>query len=368
MIREVSLQAPLGETAHVVVEAYAGCDDALLRSHVRILLDDVVWQLERAVRVARMHEATARGADGVLMTLDLKGAHAAGIPTDARGRALELAVVVADRLARKVPIQIAGGDDGSTLPVRVVGQFEDPHLLSGALKGGDQAAGPDEAGLCARWMLDNGAVRLLEPLWSSDRSEVGRAEVLFPVLPTPDLRSVEVFARRAPPQLGKTFVIVAPSKGDPKVTKKDISGFKARVEDVLGKARSAGEEAVQNWLTTVVFKDGLPSGESWNLALAMADRIARGVEWPMGSGGRLIATGKINTVKHPGAVEGVKLRLSAGGETKLSLLQGDDVLLLPASMKTDADVQTLLQQEKPPTVLFLDHIVPASLRAASPPP
>jgi hypothetical protein len=111
----------------------------------------------------------------------------------------------------------------------------------------------------------------------------------------------------------------------------------ARVRAVLSDARHFDARAAGQWRTTVRFGETGFQGDSYEFALVMADRMARGREFM--ARGRVIATGA-SSAWHAGRVDGVEAL-----ERKCALIAreatpGDRVLLprewegrLPAGLR-----------------------------------
>ncbi|MFC4931257.1 hypothetical protein [Massilia sp. GCM10023247] len=105
----------------------------------------------------------------------------------------------------------------------------------------------------------------------------------------------------------------------------------AALRQVLAGARHFDGQAVDKWRTTVRFGVDAFHGNSWELALVLADRIARGREFiPRG---RIIASA-CSTAWHAGLVEAV-----AGLGPKCALIereaQAGDRVLLPRAWEAD---------------------------------
>ncbi len=103
------------------------------------------------------------------------------------------------------------------------------------------------------------------------------------------------------------------------------------VTAVLQEARLFEQKSTRQWRTVVQFGHGGFYGDSWQLALVMADRIARGRDFPARA--RLIATGR-SGAWHTGMVETVE-----ACEAKCALIlreagRGDRVLLPAAWEET----------------------------------
>jgi hypothetical protein len=140
------------------------------------------------------------------------------------------------------------------------------------------------------------------------------------------------------PELNSVRVVVTPvanrSPGPVEVLGTTDRNIKARALAVLATVRRH-DRGGKRWNTWVHFSGFSFEGRSFELALAVADRIARGREWP--GQGRVLATGAVDDVT--GSVLNVDERpplaggASPGGTGKLDLLQREarlyDTLLLP---------------------------------------
>jgi hypothetical protein len=105
------------------------------------------------------------------------------------------------------------------------------------------------------------------------------------------------------------------------------------VRQVLAGARHFDGRALGRWRTVVRFEQPRFQGQSYELALVLADRLARGREFP--ARGRVLASG-CSRAWHSGVVEGVD-----GLEPKTRLIlrearRGDRVLL-PRAWEADLD-------------------------------
>jgi len=251
--------------------------------------------MQAVVRLARLTEARHDSREQVVLSIE---------PAPAPGeRDWELAAVLADRLARGVwqcsaGVAIAAGwsdhwqrgelahgsltVDGKTDAI--------PHL--GALTGQPHPG----AGVCS--------ARSWFPLHSGGINDsLCWVEVSVHPLPadaTPGEEEASIMA----PQL-------------------DLA-MQQSVRQVLAAARHFDGKGLGRWQTAVRFGQPRFQGESWQLALVMADRLARGREWlPRG---RLLATG-CSAAWHAGRVDTVEAR-----QPKLELLlsqagPGDRILL-----------------------------------------
>jgi hypothetical protein len=257
-------------------------------------------RMQQVARLARHTEATFDSRDQVLLSIDR-------LPLDGE-RDWELAVVLADRLVRGswqfagVPTAVGwsgswetGRIDGRDFKGRQEGMLmggydELPHL--GALNGL-----PDPA------------------------SAVSTARTWFP------LHSGGVHDC-----LCWVEVSVHPFEGG--AEEEDIiavAGADAArqhaVRQALAGARQFDRHGLGRWRTLVRFGQKDFQGESYQLALVMADRLARGREFP--ARGRIIATGQ-SSAWHTGQVQDVDGRSAKSALLQKEALQGDRILL-PAS-------------------------------------
>lgn len=254
-------------------------------------------RMQDVVRLARHTEPRFDSRDQVVLGLDR--APLAGC------RDWELACVLADRMVRGLwqsqrPVVANGWSDAWQLgridghglrqvPVGVLAGGEGglPHL--GALTGHpDPAAGVSTA-------------RAWFPLVSGGADD--------------SLCWVEVSVRPAPHEAEEEASIAAPGVD---------AALQARVRAVLGAARHFDGRGLGQWRSTVRFGEARFQGGSFELALVMADRMARGREFL--ARGRVLATGQ-STAWHAGRVETVE-----GIEAKCALLgreaaPGDRILV-----------------------------------------
>ena len=270
----------------------------------------IAQRMQEVVRLARHTEPCFDSREQVVLSLDRAPA--------ADSRDWELACVLADRMVRGVwqprhPVVANGWSDAWQLgridghglrqvPVGVLAGGEGglPHL--GALTGHpDPAAGVSTA-------------RAWFPLYSGGAGD--------------SLCWVEVSVRPSPHEGEEEASIAAPGVD---------AALQAHVRAVLLGARHFDARGLGQWRTTVRFGEERFQGGSFELALVMADRMARGREFlPRG---RVLATGQ-STAWHAGRVETVE-----GVEPKCALLAreaapGDRVLVpraweaqLPAGLR-----------------------------------
>jgi len=249
-------------------------------------------RMQEVVRLARHTEPRFDSREQVVLSLDRA--------PPGSSRDWELACVLADRLVRGVwqsarPVVANGWSDAwhlgridghglKQVPVGVLAGGEGglPHL--GALGGHpDPAAGVS-------------AARAWFPLVSGGLGD--------------SLCWIEVSVRPAP------------HEGEEEAS---IAALQARVRAVLAGARHFDGRGLGQWRTTVRFAEPRFQGGSFELALVMADRMARGREFL--ARGRVLATGQSSSW-HAGRVETVE-----GIDAKCALLgreaQAGDRILLP---------------------------------------
>ncbi|MGB9992759.1 hypothetical protein [Pseudoduganella rhizocola] len=104
------------------------------------------------------------------------------------------------------------------------------------------------------------------------------------------------------------------------------------VRQTLAEARHFDGNALGRWRTVLRFEQPRFQGNSWQLALVMADRLARGRDFlPRG---RMIATGS-SSAWHAGRVDAVEGRVAKLELIERQALKGDRVLL-PAAWEVEA--------------------------------
>lgn len=284
--------------------------------------------MQAAVRLARLTEASFDSRDQVVLSID-----AAPAPDD---RQWELAAVLADRMVRGVwrparaRVTAAGWSD-SWQHGDVAG---DPAQAWHVLE--SQAADADaEAWLGAG--MDSAAGAAWAPYAISHlgeltghahpRAGISSARAWFPLHSggiNDALSWVEVSIRPLPagepPEEEATIAAPGLDLAVQQAVRQTLSG--ARHFDGKGQGR---------WKTAVRFGQGRLHGESWQFALVMADRLARGREFV--PRGRVIATG-CSGAWHAGRIEpvdGVQPKL----ELILSQAAAGDRVLLPLAWQAE---------------------------------
>jgi len=258
----------------------------------------VAERMQQVVRLARHTEPRFDSRDQVVLSLDRA-------PGEGE-RDWELAAVLADRMVRGV-IQLTepviangwsdawhlGRIDGRMLPKPAAGVLAGgvdglPHL--GALNGQpDPGAGISSA-------------RAWFPMHSGgDQDGLGWVEV-----------SVRPLAR-------------AGQDDEDTISVPDLDAVRqSEVRAVLGGSRHFDGRGQGQWRTTVRFGESRFSGDSYQLALVMADRMARGREFL--ARGRVIATGA-SSAWHAGKVESVEALAPKCALIAREAAAGDRVLL-----------------------------------------
>jgi hypothetical protein len=277
--------------------------------------------MQNVVRLARLTEARLDSRDQVVLSMDLT--------PSADERQWELAAVLADRAVRgawlpdAVPIvamgwsdtwhlaQVSGGEAASALAESALAEARFS-IADNLLLGGEAPAGPI---LDAQYLTHLGALTG----HADPAAAVSSARAWFPLHSggiNDSLAWVEVSVTPIEiPAAEEEETIAAPGL--------DLTAQLA-VRQVLAAARHFDGKALGRWKTVVRFAQPRFQGESYQLALVMADRLARGREFV--PRGRLIATGS-STAWHAGRVESVE-----GRQPKLELIlkqaaPGDRVLL-----------------------------------------
>jgi hypothetical protein len=279
------------------------------RAEVKCAVPDdarLAGRMQQVLRLARLTEAAFDSRDQVVVSIDRRP------PEGERG--WELAAVLADRMVRGLlrpnPGLAANGwsdawehgrVDGHTLGA-ATGAAADADLLLGG------AGGLPHLGLLSGHADPSAAVstaRAWFPLHSGESGSLAWVEV-----------SVHPLARHDGAEAPDEELTIAAPDQD--------AARQLAVRQVLSGARHHDGRALGRWRTTVRFGAEAFAGRSWELALVMADRLARGREFV--PRGRLIASG-CSGAWHAGRVDEVD-----GLAPKCALLlreagPGDRVLL-----------------------------------------
>lgn len=266
-------------------------------------------RMQAAVRAARLTEPTFDSRDQVVISMDR-----APMPTE---RDWELAAVLADRLVRSVyaPAAATRSDAGARKRLLANGWSDHWHLgridgcvWTGAAEPGHLLGGspnlphlgalhgqPDRAAAVS-------SARAWFPLWS------GRVDDTLAWV------EVSVHPLQAPAADEEESITV--SNADAALT--------LAVRRTLAAARHFDGRALGRWRTVVRFSETRFQGPSYELALVLSDRLARGREFP--ARGRIVASG-CSQAWHVGRVDTVD-----GCAPKATLIlkeaaKGDRILL-----------------------------------------
>jgi hypothetical protein len=263
-------------------------------------------RMQQVLRLARLTEAGFDSRDQVVLSLDRRP------PEGERG--WELAAVLADRtvrgLLRPNAAPLANGWSDEWERGRVAGHTLGAAPAGEVLLGG--AGGLPHLGLLSGHADPGAAVstaRAWFPLHSGEAGGMGWVEV-----------SVHPLAAAAAQAAGAD----APEEEQTIAVPGQDAARQLAVRQVLCGARHFDGRALGRWRSAVRFGAGEFAGRSWELALVMADRLARGREFV--PRGRLIASGA-SSAWHAGRVDAVE-----GIEAKCALLlreagPGDRILL-----------------------------------------
>lgn len=307
-------------------------------------------RMQQLVRLARHTEARADSRDQVVLSLDI-------VPHDAQ-RDWELAAVLADRMVRGLyriagqPLfgqgwsdawhlgQVDGAPDAAlarlpNYPLQAVlgGQWREQPSEHASAPAGDHVLCLDHLGGLSGHSDPAAAVssaRAWFPLHSGGINDsLGWVEVnVHPLL-------------AGAPGTDEEDNIAAPGL--------DLAGQQA-VRQALAGARHFDGRAPGRWRTVVRFGQPRFHGNSYELALVMADRLARGREFV--PRGRLIASG-CSSAWHAGRVDSVE-----GREPKCALILrlagAGDRVLLPKDWRDDAFKAAL--QSQGASVGWIAHI------------
>jgi hypothetical protein len=296
-------RCPLADGADLTVTATRRPRDG--RAAVKCGVPDdprLAERMQQVVRLARLTEPSFDSRDQVVLSLDRRP------PPGERG--WELAAVLADRMVRGLlrsnAAPAANGWSDAWELGRVAGHTLGASAMTNVLLGGE--GGLPHLGLLAGRADPGAAVstaRAWFPLHSGDAGSLGWVEVSVHPLARP--------AGQDAPEEEQT--IDAPDRD---------AARQLAVRQVLCGARHDDGRALGRWRTTVRFGAGSFAGRSWELALVMADRLARGREFV--PRGRLIASG-CSDAWHAGRVDTVE---GLGPKCALLLREagpGDRILL-----------------------------------------
>jgi hypothetical protein len=275
------------------------------RAEVKCVVPDdarLAERMQQVLRLARLTEAGFDSRDQVVLSLDRR-------PRDGE-RGWELAAVLADRsvrgLLRPQASLAANGWSDAWERGRVDGNTLGTAPAGDALLGG--AGGLPHLGLLSGHADPSAAVstaRAWFPLHSGEAGSLAWVEV-----------SVHPLAGHGGQETQEEEQTIAAPDQD--------AARQLAVRQVLGGARHFDGRALGRWRSVVRFGADAFAGRSWELALVMADRLARGREFV--PRGRLIASG-CSGAWHAGRVDEVD-----GLEPKCALLlreagPGDRILL-----------------------------------------
>ncbi|MGO4474720.1 hypothetical protein AB4Z32_00525 [Massilia sp. 2TAF26] len=253
------------------------------RAEVKCVVPDdarLAERMQQVLRLARLTEAGFDSRDQVVLSLDRR-------PPDGE-RGWELAAVLADRTVRgllrpQASLAANGWSDGWERG-RVDGNTLGAVPAGDALLGG--AGGLPHLGLLSGHADPSAAVstaRAWFPLHSGEAGSLAWVEV-----------SVHPLAGHGGPEtLEEEQTIAAPDQD---------AARQLAVRQVLAGARHYDGRALGRWRSVVRFGADAFAGRSWELALVMADRLARGREFV--PRGRLIASG-CSGAWHAGRVDEV---------------------------------------------------------------
>ena len=242
-------------------------------------------RIAEVVRLARHTEALFDSRDQVVLSMD-------GMPA-AHDRNWELAAVLADRIVRGVHHANGGAPVSGWSDAWHLGQLQGVQGIThlGALTGHADPAGAVSSARAWFPLFSGGVADALNVVEVSVHPFVGGASSEEETIDVPGVDMVRQDA----------------------------------VRQVLAAARHFDGRALGRWRTVVRFEQARFQGNSFELALVMADRIARGREFQ--ARGRIIASG-CSAVWHAGQVDTVE-----GVAPKSALILGQavagDRILLP---------------------------------------
>ncbi len=324
-------------------------------------------RMQEVVRLARHTEPCFDSRDQVVLSMD-------ALPSD-QERDWELAAVLADRMARGVyrpaglPVMALGWSDAWHLgrvdgrPAAALERVRRHAALARAprlcILGGDgdlaelrADSDPDGRRMYLRHL--GGLTGHADP-----GAAVSCARAWFPLHSggiNDSLSWIEVGVR--PLEAGGASGASGPDPDDDDAIA--VPGLDATaqlaVRLALAGARHFDGRALGRWRTVVRFGQPRFQGTSYQLALVMADRLARGREWV--PRGRVIASGA-SSAWHAGRVEPVEARV-AKMALILSQASGGDRVLLPAAWhaedEAEADAFEAGLRQKDASVAWIERI------------
>ena len=338
----------------------------------------------KAVALARLTEPVEDLRDDLRLSTDwTPGLPTASGPLQLATQLLETAAVLVDRVGRgcmqTLPEQGAvvlacSADDWLTGQLASVDETWAEDLLQALLDQHDLGEVlvllPGESTTTADWgrriktRHPRASVRIADNLlhFSGSLDALRRpraAEVLFPVLAGSGLGAlyaarVVVSHLPAGKGLGSDISVVGSNKA-----------MASHAEKAVKAVRDREPPSRSRWQTVIHLPDVNADGHSFELAVVLADRMARGREWP--GPGRVIATGGIDSVGSFGSVLDVGNTLGTpGAPSKTDLIRREalpyDTVLLPSSwllgmpaltfdMAADLDLRAW------PQVVYVDNVL-----------
>lgn len=270
-------------------------------------------RMQAVVRAARLTEPATDTRDQVVLSIDV--APAAG------ERDWELAAVLADRMVRGLL---------PALHEPLANGWSD-HWHLGQVTGHAQGT-PDAGALLGG---ADGLTHLGALLGQPDpAAAVSSARAWFPLFSgraADTLVWVEVSVFPAAPADGEEEDGITVPGAD--------AALQAEVRQTLNGARHFDGRALGRWRTVVRFGEARFQGKSYELALVMADRLARGREFP--ARGRIIASG-CSSAWHAGKVEHVDGCAPKSALILREAVSGDRVLL-PKSWESELGADFALE-------------------------
>lgn len=297
---------PGGGMARIVAEAHAPGSRALDLERIGIRLDRTAWQHVMAT-VTTVREVADTSSPDFGVKLTLYGPEDADIHAPQVLDAITLAAVVADQalLARWEESEILTlgrclvDDTGPRLaPLPSEGQHKGLFVLKElpALPRATwlrPAPTTSEESALYQGILARHST-LLEGQWSelfcTDNAVMRSTSILFPTvdLATPTSENDRLLSL-------KIRIATVNSKNEAKTEIRGGTPQQAvHIERLLTAFRQRDNPHGQHWQTRITLPGEAFTGNSFELALLLADRMARGREFPMPHGSRLIATGSLS--------------------------------------------------------------------------